>query len=191
MAATGYSLIELMFVIGLVATLGAMAVPQSLAALDDQRTAGAARYLAGRLQRTRMEAIRRNRAVGLKFSRVGGRYGYGVYVDGNGNGVHSTEIASGVDPELMASEQLADQFRNVDFGALPGLPPVDGVTPPGGDPVRLGTSDIASFSPQGTATPGSLYIRGQRAQYVVRLYGDTARTRILRFDARTRLWRPL
>ncbi|HZT76676.1 MAG TPA: GspH/FimT family pseudopilin [Vicinamibacterales bacterium] len=188
----GYSLIELVFVMGLVATLGAMAVPQTRAAMDDARTAGAARYVAGRLQRARTEAITRSSSVGIKFTQTGGQYAYGVYVDGNGNGVRTSDISNGIDLELQASERLSDQFPSVDFGALPGLPPVDaGGTPPGSDPVRLGSSNIASFSPQATATSGSLYIRGQHAQYVVRLYGDTARTRILKFDARARQWRPL
>ena len=189
---TGYSLIELVFVMGLVATVSAMAVPQSLAALDETRTAGAARYIAARLQRARTEAIARSTNVGVKFMLVNGRYIYGIYVDGNGNGVRTAEIASGIDAELVAPERLTDQFPSVDVGALPGLPPVDaGGTPPGDDPVRLGTSNLASFSAQATATSGSIYIRGQHAQYVVRVYGDTGRTRILRFDARTRQWKPL
>jgi len=180
-----------MFVMGLVATLGAMAVPQSVAALDDLRTAGAARYVAARLQRARMEAIARSSNVGVRFSETSGRYTYGVYIDGNGNGVRSGDIAAGVDTELLAPERLPDQFPGVEFGAIPALPAVDGSTPPGADPIRLGASSIASFSAQATATPGSLYIRGQHAQLVVRIFGDTARTRILRFDARTRQWRQL
>lgn len=189
---TGYSVIELVFVMGLVATISAMAVPHSLSALDEARTAGAARYIATRLQRARTEAIARSTSVGLKFTLVDGRYIYGVYVDGNGNGVRTADIASGVDTELVAPERLIDQFPSVDFGALPDLPPVDaGGTPPADDPVRLGASNLVSFSAQATATSGSLYIRGQHAQYVVRVYGDTARTRILRFDTRTRQWRPL
>ena len=189
--ATGYSLIELMFVMGLVATVSAAAVPQTLWALDDARTAGAARYIASRLQRARMEAIARSASVGMKFTLAGGHFTYATYVDGNGNGVRTQDITSGIDAELVAPERLTDKC-SADFGALPGLPAVDpGGTPPGGDPVRLGGSDIASFSAQATATSGSLYIRGQRAQYVVRLYGDTAKTRILKFDPRTSQWRPL
>jgi hypothetical protein len=180
-----------MFVMGVMATVGAMAVPPGRAALDDLKTAGAARYVAARLQHARMEAIGRSCSVGVKFSNVSGRYAYAVYVDGNGNGVRSAEIASGIDPEVLAPERLSDQFPSVDFGALPGLPAVDGGLAPGNDPIRFGSSSTASFSPQATATPGSLYIRGHHAQYVVRLYGDTARTRILRFDVGLRVWRPL
>jgi type II secretory pathway pseudopilin PulG len=189
---TGYSLVELIVAMCLVATVGAMAVPQSLTALDDTRTLGAARYMASRLQRARTEAIARSTSVGIKFSQSGSRYTFAMYADGNGNGIRSADISAGTDRELAAPESLSDQFPGVDFGALPALPAVDaGGTPPGTDPVRMGASNIASFSAQATATSGSLYIKGQRAQYVVRLYGDTAKTRVLRFDARARQWRPL
>ncbi len=190
--AAGYTLLELMFVMGLVATFSAVAVPQSLAAIDDTRTLAAARYVAGRLQRARMDALARSATVACRFVLVDGRYTFAAYVDGNGNGVRTADIAAGVDPPLQPPERLSDRFPGVDFGALPQLPPVDpGGTPPGTDPVRLGVSNLASFTPTSTSTSGSLYIRGQRAQYVVRIYGDTGRTRILKFDVPTRQWRTL
>ena len=93
----------------------------------------------------------------------------------------------------MPPERLFDQFTGVDFGAIPGLPAVDvGGTPPGADPIRLGNSSLATFTPTGTSSSGSLYIRGRRnAQYVVRIYGQTGKTRVLKFDARTRQWKGL
>ncbi|HZR26107.1 MAG TPA: GspH/FimT family pseudopilin [Vicinamibacterales bacterium] len=190
--ATGYSLIELVFVAGLVATLSAMAVPQTLAALDDSRTLGAARYMSARFQRARMEAVMRSVEIGIRFVAVDASYAYTTYADGNQNGVRSADIRSGVDVVIMPSEQLTDLFAHVDFGALPNLPPVDsGGTAPGSDPIRLGSANIASFNPNGTSTSGSVYIRGQRAQYVVRIYGDTGKTRIMRYDAVNKQWVPL
>ena len=191
--AAGYSLVELLFVTGLTVTLSAVAVPQTLAALDDSRTVGAARYIAGRLQRARMEAIMRSSAVGVRFTMAGdGHYVYAVYVDGNHNGVRTTDILGGVDWQLMPPEKVSDTFTNVDFGTLPALPPVDaGGTPPGADPIRLGASSIATFTANATSSSGSLYIRGQRAQYVVRLFGDTAKTRVMKFEPATKRWRPL
>ncbi len=51
---------------------------------------------------------------------------------------------------------------------------------------------MAVFSALGTSTPGSLYIRGRRdAQYAVRLFGQTGKIRVLKFDQKTRLWKPL
>jgi type II secretory pathway pseudopilin PulG len=192
-AAHGYSILELVFATVTIATLSAVSVPTLLATLDDYRAAGAARYISARLQRARMDAVTRSADVGLVVSETAGGYSYAVYVDRNRNGVRTTDIQNGVDKPLAASERLMDQFSGVDFGALPGLPPVDaGGTPPGSDPIRLGSSDIASFTAAGTSSSGSVYIRGRGgAQYVVRVYGQTGKTRVLKFNRRTGKWNPL
>jgi type II secretory pathway pseudopilin PulG len=189
----GYSLIELVFVLGLIVTLGGIAIPPILAALDDFRAYGAARYLSGRLHEARMTAIARNANTAMRFLRADRSYAYNVYLDGNRNGVRSTDIARGVDPEIQKEERLSDLFPGVDFGAVPGLPSVDpGNPPPGDDPVRFGSTSMAVFSALGTSTPGSLYIRGRRdAQYAVRLFGQTGKIRVLKFNAQARVWNPL
>jgi hypothetical protein len=44
----------------------------------------------------------------------------------------------------------------------------------------------------GTSSTGSLYIRGRgTAQYVIRVMGETGRVHVLKFNARTRQWKPL
>jgi type II secretory pathway pseudopilin PulG len=192
-AAGGYSIVELIVVACAIATIGSMAIPQVRASLDDFRTAGAARYVSARLQRARMEAVMRSADVAMKVTETTSGYSYAVYRDGNRNGVLAAEIQSGTDPSLVPPERLLDQFPGVDFGALPGLPAVDpGGTPPGSDPIRLGSSSMATFAPAGTSSSGSLYIRGRRNnQYVVRIYGQTGKTRVLKFDVRTLQWKPL
>jgi hypothetical protein len=192
--ASGYSFLELMMVMALGITMSAAAVPEYLTALDDVRANGAAYYISGRLQRARMEAVMRSAMVGVRFTQaVDGRYTYAVYLDGNGNGILTRDIQRGVDLLITASEALPDQFPGVEFGAIPGLPPVDsGGTAPGSDPIRLGSGSIASFSASGTATSGTVYIRSRRdAQYAVRIFGETGRTRMLKFDPGSRQWRQL
>jgi prepilin-type N-terminal cleavage/methylation domain-containing protein len=188
----GYSLLELLFVVSLSATLSGIALPQMLAALDDYRTAGAVRYMAGRIQRARMEAVGRSTHVAIRFSPSGSSYAYTTYADGNGDGVRTQDIAAGVDSALAATERLADNFRGVDFAVLPDLPPAEaGSAPPGTDPIKLGASNLLSYSPTGTSSSGSVYIKGHgKSQYVIRILGDTGRTRILWFDPRSRQWRP-
>lgn len=190
---TGYSLIELLLALGLIATLSGVAVPQILAALDDFRTYGAARYMSGRLHQARMAAVVRTSNAAVRFIRVEHSYTYAVYLDGNRNGVRSLDILRGVDREIQKQERLSDLFPGVDFGAVPGVPSVEpGSPPPGDDPVRLGSTNMAAFSALGTSTPGSLYIRGRRdAQYVIRLFGQTGKIRVLKFNPRTREWKPL
>jgi type II secretory pathway pseudopilin PulG len=188
-----FSLLELLFVLGLAATLTGIAVPQVTQSLDDMRTAGAARYVASRLQQTRMEAISRTRDTAIRFTTSGSSYAFTVYVDGNRNGVLTADIDAGIDRPVGGPERLVDQFPRVDFGTVPGLPPVDadGI-PPGGDPVRLGAGNLATFTSSGTSTTGSIYVRGgDAAQFAIRIFGQTGRTRILRFNARTRTWTSL
>jgi len=188
----GFTTFELLFVVTLIVTMSGVSVPPVLRALDDYRAAAAARYVAARLQRMRMEAVMRSADVGAKFVLVGNQYTFRNYIDGNRNGISTTDIQNGIDRPSGGVERLTDYFSDVDFGTMPGLPAVDGSSsPPGGDPIHLGTSDIATFSPNGSSSTGSLYIRNRTKQYVVRLYGDTGKTRLLLFDPGSRQWRPL
>ena len=184
---------ELVFAAGMAVTMSAVAVPQYLAAIDDFRAAGATRYISARLQRARMEAVVRSTEVAMQFTETKDGYRYAVYRDGNRNGVLMRDILDGIDRRIASVERLPDQFTGVDFGAIPGLPAVDvGDTPPGADPIRLGAGSFASFSAAGTSSSGTVYIRSRRgAQYAVRIFGETGKTRMLKFDRRTRKWRPL
>jgi prepilin-type N-terminal cleavage/methylation domain-containing protein len=189
----GYTLIEVLFALGVIATVSAAAIPRILEAVDEYTALGAVRYMSTRLQKVRLEALTRHANVAMRFVQVGESYQYAAYADGNGNGVAAADIVSGVDPKIQVEEQLSDQFAHVDFGTRPNLPAVDpGSPPPGADPIRFGVSDSAAFTPLGTATPGSLYIIGRRGtQYVVRVLGETGKTRILKFDANASQWKPL
>jgi prepilin-type N-terminal cleavage/methylation domain-containing protein len=189
----GYSLLELMMVMALGVTMSAAALPEYLTALDDFRASGAARHISGRFQRARMEAVMRSATVGVRFTQTSGGYSYAVYLDGNRDGVLTRDIQRAVDLQIAAPERLPDQFTGVEFGAIPGLPPVDpGGTPPGTDPIRLGAGSFASFSAMGTSSSGTVYIRGRRdTQYAVRVFGETGKTRMLKFERSTGKWRPL
>ena len=189
----GYSLLELMAVMALGVTMSAAALPGYLTAVDDVRASGAVHHISARLQRARMEAVMRSAMVAVQFTQTAAGYSYAVYVDGNRNGVLTRDIQRGVDRLIAAAERLPDQFTGIEFGALPGLPPVDpGGTAPGTDPIRLGSGNIASFSALGTSSSGTVYIRSRRdAQYAVRIFGETGKTRMLKFEPRTRQWKQL
>jgi type II secretory pathway pseudopilin PulG len=190
--ALGYTLVELMFVSALMVTVAGASVPQALITIDAVRAAGAARHISARLQRVRMEAIARSTPVAMQFTANAGRYTYAVYVDGNRNGVLTRDIRDGIDRRIGAVESLGDSFTGVDFGASPDLPPVDpGGAPPGADPIRLGASSLLTFTALGTSSTGSLYLRGRRGeQYVIRIFGETGKTRVLKFDVHTQQWKP-
>jgi len=183
-------MLEIVFALGVAATAAGVAIPQLQLSVDDARAVGAARYLSGELQRTRMNAVRRNASCALRFVQTNGEWWFTEYVDGNRNGVLTSDIRSGTDLPIGPANTLSMHFAGIGFGARPGIPAVDtGGTAPGTDPIRLGAGDMAVFTPDGTATAGTLYIRGAGdRQYAVRVFGETGRTRVLKFDARRFIW---
>ena len=119
-----------------------------------------------------MEAVKRSAMVGVQFTQSADRgYSYAVYLDGNRNGGTHSRHSERDRPADRGHRTFSDQFPGVEFGAVPGSPPVDpGGTPPGSDPIRLGSGNIASFSAVGTATSGTIYIRGRHDVQVRGLY---------------------
>ena len=183
-------MIELLFGLAVAATVLSMAIPSTREAVDQIRTAAAARYLAGRLVDARIAAITRSTCVGLRFEPDGADYRYLRYADGNGNGVRSTDIALGIDTAIGSRERLGDLFPGVSLGLMNGYPDADGVGGTGADGVRIGIARIETMSPDGTATAGTLYLHGRRSQFAVRILGTTGRVRVLEYRAEDRAWVP-
>jgi len=185
----GFTLVELMLTAAIVATILSMSVPMTTTALDEMRTSMAARYLEGRIMNARMLAVKRSTNVALRFEAVGPGYAFAEYVDGNGNGVRSAEIAAGIDMQLSPRQSLHEQFPAVVFGLRANVPDIDGARiTADSDGIRVGSSRILTLGPDGTATSGTLYLHGRRGQYAVRVLGATGRTRVLRFDTGTGRW---
>ncbi|OFW06327.1 MAG: hypothetical protein A3I61_06345 [Acidobacteria bacterium RIFCSPLOWO2_02_FULL_68_18] len=128
----------------------------------------------------RSYAVLRSSHVALRFVEVRSDVTFQMFVDGNHNGVRTSDIDAAVDYPLDAPTRLADLFPGVAVGITPAL---------GRDPVRIGDSDLLSFTPLGTATAGTIYVRGRDGmQLAVRVLGATARTRVLRYVPRTDQW---
>jgi hypothetical protein len=168
--------------------VAAISVPATTSVLDEVRTGMAARYLEGRILNARAVAVRRSARVALRFEPTDSDYRMAEYVDGNGNGVRNAEIAARIDPELAGPQRIGQLFPGVSFGLLPGLPDVDGTRSTGTDGVRIGVSRLLTLGPDGTASSGTLYVRGRRGQYAIRILGATGRTRVLRFHPGTMGW---
>ena len=176
----GSTLVDVLFVVSLVAVLSAMVVPQSLSAVDRIRAGAAARHLASRMATARAQAVMRSAHVAMRFEEGPSGISFRMFADGNGNGVRTADIGADVDRPLDTPALLSDYFPGVAIA-------VSGSA--GTDPVRLGPSDLLSFTPLGTATTGSVYVRGRDgSQFAVRILGTTGRTRIQRYIERTRTW---
>lgn len=180
---------ELIFIVAVMTTLAGIAVPAILTNLDDARTAAAARYLASTARLARTQAVTRSAAVGIHFEKHGNSYRLAMYVDGNFNGIRTADITGGIDRMIRAPERIEDQFPGVAFGIADGVLGGGGSAAGGADPIRLGRGDIMTFTPIGTATSGTVYIRSRTGhQYAVRILGATGRTRILEFDWGAGVW---
>ena len=176
-----------MFTLAVGATLLGLALPVTTSVVEEIRLAAATRHLAERIALARLDALRRSAAVALRFEPVGAGYRFRLHVDGNGNGVRTTEISNGVDLTPGAPERLADTHGGVEFGLLPGIPDLDGAQG-NADGVRIGTSRILTLSPDGSATSGTFYLHGPRGQRAIRVLGATGRVRIFQYDAGAGQW---
>lgn len=180
-AESGATFVELMAALALVGIVAAMSVPAVTAGLDRARGRAGARYLAARVAAARLQAVSRSANVALRFERRGDRILFGTVIDGNGNGVRAADIHAGIDRQIEPPLELAAHFPGVVIGLLPGTP--------GTDAVAIGPSDLWSFTPTGTSTPGSVYVHGRdRTQWVVRVFGATGRARVLRYEPATGAW---
>lgn len=190
----GFQLLELVVVLLIFALLATLVTPPLLRASADLRVRLAATELAGVLRRARALAVTRSANVAVKFrATADGRVTYTLYRDGDGDGVRNRDIDRGIDPPLGHPRRLAHMGASVGFGIPGQLRPRS----PGSrrrlgrlhDPIRFNRSDLASFSPLGSATPGSLYLTDGRDRLaVVRVFHRSGRVRILTYDPRTETW---
>ena len=181
------SLLELLAVLALLGILLGSSLAPLGEAIERARLRSAARDMATTFRLARTEAILRRTSVGVVFERASG-YAFRIHVDGNGNGIRTSETRSGVDPCTRSAESIAERYRGVRVGllsslAVPRIPPDTGTLAAGADPVQFGASDIVSFSPSGKCTPGTLYLTvGERRVAAVRVLGPIGRVRIWEYE---------
>ena len=169
-AAAGYTLVEAMLVCAIVAVVTGVAVPISLEGVNRSRGWAGTRFVAARLVQARARAVARGASVAIRFDGAGELTTLASFVDGNRNGVLTRDIDDGIDPPLNAPLPLASLF--------PGVVITD-----------EGAPRLFSFSPDGTATSGSVYLRSRDgSRFAVRVLGATARVRIERYVTARDAW---
>ena len=179
MSTRGHSLVELLVVVAIMMTTAAVAVPFFRPAFADAHLLAAGQEFCSTFRLAASMAARRNVYTAIRFERDGDQVRYAVYCDGDHDGVLADDIARGRD-KLVAGPFPLGTGPTVRVGIrpeTPAIPPERGLL--SGDPIRFGNSDSISFSPLGTATPGTLYLMGDGAQAAVRVTGGTARVRIM------------
>ncbi len=193
---SGFTVLEMLitvFVVGFVAILGIPPMLNWTAGLQVQL---AAAEISTCMHKARYRAIQHSQNVAVKF-RTGadGVVTFALYRDGDMDGVRNNDIVRGVDPEIQAPRPVAFLSRRVRFG----FPEGDAPREPGGsgerldrleDPIRFNNSDLASFSPLGTATPGTVYLTdGKRHLAAVRVLHRSAKISVLSYEPSSETWR--
>ena len=179
LTASGYSLLELVVALGIILLMGSVALPNILGFRQEIALVGAAQGFKIEFMRARSIATTKNTQTAIRFEADGsGRTNYSTYVDGNYNGVLAADIANGTDPRIAGPFRLDAGQSGVEVGVLPDAPSPDGGRL-GSEPIRFGNSRMVSFSPLGTGTPGTFYLRTRSSMAGVRVTGGSARVRIM------------
>lgn len=188
----GYTLVDTVCAAAVCTIMGAIVAPVIGGTLDRERTIIATQFVAGQLQRARLEALKRGRMVAVHLAIAGERTSIQLFVDGDGDGVRQHDIDHGIDPPLRPPEFVDDHSRGMSLRINQSVVDIGGAgdLAAGEDPLRIGNTALLAFSPFGSSTSGTMYIAGHRGpQMAIRVFGGTGRVRVLTFDAQTRQWR--
>src|SRR5690242_3576376 len=120
----------------------AIAVPVVGGTLERERTIVGAQYLAGELQRARLDALRRAQSVAVRVDMVGDHTTMRLYADGNGNGVLQKDVDKGIDQPISPLYTLDDQASGVSLRINQMVEDVAGsaTLSPGDDPLKIGNT---------------------------------------------------
>jgi type II secretory pathway pseudopilin PulG len=183
----GHTLVEMLVVAAIIMIVCATAVPTLRAYSSEAHLLGSARLFKDAFAEARSIAARSNVQTAIRFEPTPSGIAVSTYMDGNHNGVTAADIRRGIDRRIAGPTPLDSRAEGVRVGinaGVPAIPPDTGALDTA-DPIRF-SADTVSFSPMGTATPGTFYLAGEYAQAAVRVVAGSARIRTL--VCRKRTW---
>jgi prepilin-type N-terminal cleavage/methylation domain-containing protein len=188
----GFSLIELLTVVAILGLVFVVSVPAFGKMRRRAALVAATSELRSVFHLTRSRAIARGVNCGMKFELLGGQWQFSVYEDGDRDGVRNDDIKKGIDKRVARPRTVFRHDGIVSIGLLdiPIKDPDGDPLGPNKSPVAFNKSAICSFSPYGESTPGTIYLTdGGRNLWAVRVFGATAKMRVLHYDRGTRKWK--
>lgn len=184
---------ELLIVMAISGTMMLVSIP-ALSRLQSRNAVRAAAIeVRGIFDHTRRLAMARNQNVAVKFLQRSGEWQYAIYRDGDGDGIRNDDIARGIDPLMRSPLPVMGGNRSARIGlpATPARDPDSGrLMAVSASPIRFNASRLCSFSRQGEATSGSVFVTdGKDGAALVRVLGATGRIRVLTYDRPTGNWK--
>ena len=177
----GFSVLELVIVLAIMLVLAAVGLPNLKAYSVEANLVAATRVFEAEFRLARSMAVRSGQQTAIRFEERGDQMQCSTYMDGNNNGVLSADIARGIDRRVSGPIDLAGRTSGVRIAINAGVPSIPPETGPLStvDPIRFGASNMVSFSPLGTASPGTFYLAGDTLQGAVRVVAGSGRVRLL------------
>ena len=173
---SGFTLVELMTVIGIIGILLAIAVPGVMSWLPSYRLRAAAQDMVGNFQKARLEAIKRNALCSVVFNQPvdGVTYDYIVFIDDPDN--DEERYVDYDDGEEIIEMVRWQDYRSVDFDTDEGGG--DGLTFPQNDdgrPALAYKPNGLTRSNSGALVPGSVFLvntKGVKRRIVISSVGN-------------------
>jgi len=178
----GFSLPETLVVSALMGIMALVAMGSTERLLEQSSTRALNQVIRGLVGQAACRAAMARTYVAIAFEEGEGGANARLYEDGDCDGVTREDIGRGMDRPLGAPVFLHEGRA---YLGLPSAVKTDPAGNPltGQDPIRFGRGSILSFSPTGTSTPGSLYLRavsGKEA-WAFRVAGIDGRIRTYRW----------
>ncbi|MBV8517449.1 MAG: prepilin-type N-terminal cleavage/methylation domain-containing protein [Acidobacteria bacterium] len=186
----GQTLAELIVAVAIAGMLAGVVVPAFASLASEAALKQSVSRVTTLMTMTREHAMALQTHCAVRFQNIDGTWLAGVYEDGDGDGVLVADIAQGIDRKVRGPEVLFAPHQ----GALPGfirggVRGTDGTWIAADEnAVRYGTSLLCSFGPNGSASPGSLYLHSGDREALVRTSDSGDWIRILYYDALRQQW---
>src|SRR5260370_33914028 len=116
---SGFSLLALIVALAIIGVLALCAAPAFATYRRRASMTSQVVELQGIFRSLRMRAIASNHNAGVKFTQVGNQWAYSLYEDGDGDGIRSDDIASGVDRRFAGPSALTPQVNLASIALLP------------------------------------------------------------------------